>query len=104
MSNYNDFLNDNSIFILKKTFPELTDEKLLEIYSLDFDSVTDKLTAEQKNFIYSNIFGFYYTSRIKFSPKTVIFVCYYMINSEDYSYKCSDIYKSLHNAILELNK
>lgn len=87
MSNYNDFLNDNSIFILKKTFPELTDEKLLEIYSLDFDSVTDKLTAEQKNFIYSNIF-----------------VCYYMINSEDYSYKCSDIYKSLHNAILELNK
>ena len=76
MSNYNDFLNDNSIFILKKTFPELTDEKLLEIYSLDFDSVTDKLTAEQKNFIYS----------------------------EDYSYKCSDIYKSLYNAILELNK
>ena len=104
MSNYNDFLNDNSIFILKKMFPELTDEVLQKIFSLDFNNVTDKLTPDQKNFIYSDIFGFYYISRIKFNARTVIFVCYYMINNEDYSYEYRDIYESIQNAICELNK
>lgn len=104
MSQYNDFLNNNSIFILKKMFPELTDEVLQKIFSLDLDAVTDKLTSDQKNFIYSDIFRFYYNSRIKFNTKAVIFVCYYMLNSEGYYRKYGYMYELLNNAIRELNK
>ena len=103
MSQYNDFLNNNSIFILKKMFPELTDEVLQKIFSLDFNTVTDKLTDDQKNKIYSDIFRLYYNSRIKFNAKIVIFVYYYMINSK-YYYKHDVLYESLYNAIRELNK
>ena len=104
MSHYNDFLDNNSIFILKNMFPELTDEILLKMSSLDLNSVTDKLTSDQKSSIYSNVFRFYYNSRIKFNAKNVIFGCYYMLNSGGCYHKYANLYELLNNAICELNK